>query len=331
MYTNELNFDNMFQFKPDYSNAQWVNGRIALEKMTEESESQFKSLVLLNYETGDEEVVVTAEQRKDWSVTNWQFSPDGTKLLFMTSIFTPPQKVYRYSTHANYAVYDIKQKALKQPWGNQTIQECSWSPSGSLTWIYHGNIFVAEWDWDEFNNEKTIDLNQFMVGKDDRVRKVTSDGCLFGTQGLKTHDWSGIQNGIADWVYEEEVLPSSKAYYWSPGGNNLAFMKFDDTDVNAFPIVKHHVDQLFENGDTMVEYVSYPQPGQSNPTVNLMVLTNPFPGNNDKAVNLAFSELDKFLNLPRGYNDFLIQNVQWRNESSLYATLSSRFRKQFYI
>ena len=91
------------------------------------------------------------------------------------------------------------------------------------------------------------------------------------------------------------------------------------------------MDQLFEHGDNMVEYVSYPQPGQFNPIVNLAVVTNPFVGNNDKAVNLVFNELDKYLNMPRGLDDFLIQHVQWRNESSLYATLSSRFRKQFEI
>ena len=32
----------MFQFKPEYANPQWVNGRIALEKLTEDGESQFK-------------------------------------------------------------------------------------------------------------------------------------------------------------------------------------------------------------------------------------------------------------------------------------------------
>ena len=316
----------MFQFKPDYGNAQWVNGRIALEKLTDESESQFKSLVLLNYETNEEEVVVTAEQRKDWSIKNWQFSPDGTKLLFMTSIFTPPQKVYRYSTYANYAVYDINQKKLIQPWGNQTIQECSWSPKGALTWIFHGNIFVSDWDWDEFDDQQTIDFDQLVsTGK-----KITNDGCAFGQMGLKTHDWSGIQNGIADWVYEEEVLMSAKAYFWSPDGSSLAFMKFDDNDVNGFPIVKHNVNQLFENGDNMVEYVSYPQPGQYNPIVSLSVVNDPLNKDIEPVEkNLVFDELDKYLNMPRGKDDFLIQHVQWRNESSLYATLSSRFRKQF--
>ena len=79
--------------------------------------------MLIDHATGEEEVIVTADQRKDWSIQNWQFSPDGNSLLFMTSIFTPPQKVFRYSTYANYAVYNIKQKKLIQPWGNETIQE----------------------------------------------------------------------------------------------------------------------------------------------------------------------------------------------------------------
>lgn len=136
-------------------------------------------MVLIDHETGLEEVIVTADQRKDWSIQNWQFSPDGNCLLFMTSIFTPPQKVFRYSTYANYAVYNIKQKKLIQPWGNETIQEASWSPSGLITWIYHGNIFIADWKWEDFDDEERPNIDHFNI-TDPSVKKITSDGCAYG-------------------------------------------------------------------------------------------------------------------------------------------------------
>ena len=38
---------------------------------------------------------------------------------------------------------------------------------------------------------------------------------------------NGILNGIPDWVYEEEMLSSRSATWWSPNGDNVVFLKFD--------------------------------------------------------------------------------------------------------
>ncbi|KTG06206.1 hypothetical protein cypCar_00048199, partial [Cyprinus carpio] len=38
-----------------------------------------------------------------------------------------------------------------------------------------------------------------------------------------------IFNGITDWLYEEEVLHSSAAHWWSPSGSSLAFLTINDT------------------------------------------------------------------------------------------------------
>lgn len=40
-----------------------------------------------------------------------------------------------------------------------------------------------------------------------------------------------IYNGIPDWVYEEEVLGSDAASWFSPDGTKLAYIRFDDTHV----------------------------------------------------------------------------------------------------
>lgn len=41
-----------------------------------------------------------------------------------------------------------------------------------------------------------------------------------------------IYNGIPDWVYEEEVLGTDAASWFSPDGKFLAFVRFDDTEVS---------------------------------------------------------------------------------------------------
>ncbi|WP_262506525.1 DPP IV N-terminal domain-containing protein [Sphingobacterium sp. T2] len=48
-----------------------------------------------------------------------------------------------------------------------------------------------------------------------------------------------IYNGWSSWVYYEEILgrPTKyKAFWWSPDSKQLAFMRFDDTNVPMFPI-----------------------------------------------------------------------------------------------
>ena len=37
--------------------------------------------------------------------------------------------------------------------------------------------------------------------------------------------------GIPDWLYEEEILSTDQAVWWSPEGKALAYMKFDDVQV----------------------------------------------------------------------------------------------------
>ena len=45
-----------------------------------------------------------------------------------------------------------------------------------------------------------------------------------------------IFNGICDWVYEEEVFSDTKAMYFSPDGKHLAWVEFNDTEVDVMPL-----------------------------------------------------------------------------------------------
>ena len=38
---------------------------------------------------------------------------------------------------------------------------------------------------------------------------------------------NGILNGVPDWVYEEEMISSRSAAWWSPNGDNVIFVKFN--------------------------------------------------------------------------------------------------------
>jgi dipeptidyl aminopeptidase/acylaminoacyl peptidase len=83
-----------------------------------------------------------------------------------------------------------------------------------------------------------------------------------------THDGGGdILNGKGDWVYEEEIfLRNGRAYWWSPDGKQLAFMRFDDAPVKKFTLV----DTTQTRG--RVETYPYPKAGDPNPLVSVGVV-----------------------------------------------------------
>ncbi|MCB0664595.1 MAG: DPP IV N-terminal domain-containing protein [Saprospiraceae bacterium] len=73
-----------------------------------------------------------------------------------------------------------------------------------------------------------------------------------------------IYNGWASWVYYEEILGRSsryRAFWWSPDGQKIAFLHFDDTPVPVFPIFNS------EGQHGSLEMRRYPKAGDPNPDV----------------------------------------------------------------
>ncbi|MCX6226968.1 MAG: DPP IV N-terminal domain-containing protein, partial [Bacteroidia bacterium] len=83
---------------------------------------------------------------------------------------------------------------------------------------------------------------------------------------LTTDGTKLIYNGYASWVYYEEILgrPSQYcAFWWSPDSRKIAFLRFDDTEVPLFILMR---------GDSLhgaPEYTRYPKAGDPNPKVKL--------------------------------------------------------------
>lgn len=72
-------------------------------------------------------------------------------------------------------------------------------------------------------------------------------------------------SGVGDWVYEEE-LDVQRAFWWSPDGSRIAFLRFDVSPVGVIPIT----------GSAMLypelERQRYPMPGTANSIVTLGVV-----------------------------------------------------------
>ncbi len=43
-------------------------------------------------------------------------------------------------------------------------------------------------------------------------------------------------NGFSDWLYDEEVLSDTRVFWFSPDGQKLAWVQFNDSDVDVMPL-----------------------------------------------------------------------------------------------
>ncbi|KAL1923496.1 uncharacterized protein VTP21DRAFT_8476 [Calcarisporiella thermophila] len=172
------------------------------------------------------------------SIDGYEISPDKEYVLIQTN----NTKLWRHSFYAHYYVFNVKSKEVKPLLQSQDlsakpeVQYVAWSPSGhSLLYILKNDIYIRK------------DLG-------DSVR-VTNDGSNL------------IFNGHSDWVYEEEVLSSQIAVWWSPDSTHIAFLRFNDTNVPDFHYPLYVNDKSYP--DDIV--IKYPKAGFPNPTVSLNV------------------------------------------------------------
>jgi dipeptidyl-peptidase-4 len=121
-----------------------------------------------------------------------------------------------------------------------------------------------------------------------RERQLTTDGN------------ANIQNGILDWVYQEEVYGRGnfRAYWWSPDSSRIAYLQLDERPVRHFAVVDHIPYQ--QN----VESELYPKAGAPNPIAKLFCVS--ISGSAPKEVSTeSYSSAD-----------FLIVLVDWSPDSS---------------
>ncbi len=78
-----------------------------------------------------------------------------------------------------------------------------------------------------------------------------------------------VYNGYASWVYMEEILGRASryaAFWWSPDGNKLAFLRTDETKVPVFTL--NRLDEA-DGIHGRIEATPYPEPGDPNPKVKM--------------------------------------------------------------
>ncbi|KAI9510550.1 dipeptidyl aminopeptidase [Russula earlei] len=129
-------------------------------------------------------------------------------------------------------------------------------------------------------------------------------------------------HGVPDWVYEEEVLSTDFALWWSPDSSKIAFLVLDEALVNEYTIPIYNPTS---DSDTVVPYTEeltmrYPKPGFPNPLVSAHVFDlERFLSESAPDAELdpaeATLELEWEDRMPR--NDSVIMEVVWLGNDTL--------------
>ncbi|OTB10080.1 hypothetical protein K445DRAFT_323385 [Daldinia sp. EC12] len=195
------------------------------------------ALILENFVTGESSTFVAADLIPD-GVTQYWIRPDLAKVLFATNY----TKQYRHSYFADYSILAVASGELTPLVEDQVgdIQYAEFAPAGdAIAFIRGNNLFL---------------------NKNGTISQITSDGS------------PDLFNGVPDWVYEEEIFGDRSAIWFSPDGEVLAYLTFNETGVETFT-----VQYFMDNQEIAPVYprlldLRYPKVGTTNPTVSLTLL-----------------------------------------------------------
>ncbi|RVE61918.1 hypothetical protein OJAV_G00175260 [Oryzias javanicus] len=211
-------------------------------KWLSENELMFRSrngnVIRLNVETKETRTVVSKQLFDRAKATKYQVSPDMQHVLFAFDV----KPIYQHSYVAKYIIYSlVKQDSwpLNPPEVQEAVlQFAGWGPQGQqLIFIFENNIYYRA----------TVESRS--------IRLVST-----GKEGV-------VFNGLADWLYEEEILQTHVAHWWSPDGLRLAYMTINDTLVPKMEVP-------FFTGSAYPASLDYhyPKAGKENPAVHLSVV-----------------------------------------------------------
>ncbi|XP_067137376.1 inactive dipeptidyl peptidase 10-like isoform X2 [Centruroides vittatus] len=237
-------------------------------------------LVLYNADTDTTTILMSNVTFKQYKVEKYSLSPDRKFILIVKDI----QKVFRYSYKAKFGIYSIiKQRvfSLIPDDPEAELQYAAWGRQGSqMVYVKDNNVYYSP---------------LFTKRGEPRVLSQT------GMDGV-------IYNGIPDWLYEEEILKSNNAIWWSDDGTRLSFASFDDSMVDVMQYSWYGSYKDSSNIYPQTMDLRYPKPGRPNPIVTLWV------------VDLAESSpTPKLVQPPKEYRDQdrYLTSVRWLDNKKL--------------
>ncbi|GLC24045.1 S9 family peptidase [Roseisolibacter agri] len=209
------------------------------------------------------------------AVEELELSPDERKaLLFSNSV-----RVWRTNTRGTYHVVDFDARrvipiAIITTPGTGASRAADSMPAPALgqnptasslpSFIGRGLASgAADPDLQQFAKFSPDSRSVAYVRANDLWVKDLASGAV---TRLTTDGSDDVINGTTDWVYEEE-LGLQDAFRWSPDSRRLAYWRFDQHAVPAFPMVNETAEQY-----PLVSVLRYPKAGAPNSRVTVGVV-----------------------------------------------------------
>lgn len=185
-----------------------------------------------SYALKNEGVSLLPESARQIEITDYAFSGDEKQIL-IASGYTP---IYRHSYTTSYFL--VANGRCEQIMTEaQAPRDAQFTPDGSqIIYSDKNNLWVYN-----------------IATK--KSRQLTTDGA-----------WNEVINGTTDWVYEEE-LGNTAAYACSPDSRQVAFLRFDESRVAEFQMMRFDA-KLYNEAYSF----KYPKAGEENSIVELWTI-----------------------------------------------------------
>lgn len=191
----------------------------------------YPQVIKMNVATGQQEEVLLDGKSLGLNFSSYTFNRDETKALVATDV----ESIYRRSSKGVFYVVDMATGEKQQLMNGEKISYATLSPDNDkVAFVKDNNLYMVE-----------------LAGN--KLTQITQDG-----------EWNKIINGAADWVYEEE-FSMAQAFKWSPDGQKIAFIKFDESEVPEFNM------QLWGPLYPVDYKFKYPKAGETNAEVSIHV------------------------------------------------------------
>ncbi|OQV12471.1 Dipeptidyl peptidase 4 [Hypsibius exemplaris] len=285
---------------PSFKEVQWFSGHELLYQADGD-----QSIILHNLETNNTSTFLHLKASEH--IDSYSVAPNGSYVLVTQNT----QKVYRHTNKAFYRVLDIQpdrpstlNSSVELAPKNRSkvkLQYAAFAPtSNQLVFVYENDIYYKE-------------SPSPLVG----AVQLTNTGSTDEKEVV-------IYNGIPDWLYEEEILSSDHAVWWSPDSRYLAYLEFNDTKVETFSFETYGGDSLTQQYVNNTK-IRYPKAGTTNPTVTLYILD---PVNVAKTGRIPGRRA--FVKPPKGVEDFngeyYITTVSWLSNDKLLVRWTNRYQ-----
>ncbi|XP_075886811.1 inactive dipeptidyl peptidase 10-like [Nelusetta ayraudi] len=232
---SRLTLDDLFHqdFQIHDPDAKWISDEEVIFR------SWDGDIMKLNTSSNETELLMKNTTFATFKASKFAVSPDLNYVLLGYDV----KQVFKYSFLASYLIYNLYTREVKElnppEVSDSVLQFASWGAhSQQLIYIFENNIY-------------------YQTDVQSSSWRLTSSG----QEGV-------VFNGIADWLYEEEVLHTQVTHWWSPDGSRLAYLTINDTLVPNM-MLPRFTGSLYPKGR---EY-PYPKMGQVNPSVRLYVVT----------------------------------------------------------